>query len=1478
MMRKTTKVMMALLLSQSILANAATHPAGMSVLKTIWQYARLGDKVSLEQLKRQGVSLDSADAKGNTVLCASVLLNNKVAYNTLIAAGADADVSCMSEISKEQKAQFCLNKGLLNDALCATQDSGSGLIFDSIWAEVTGVALIGAAVAAVGGGGGGGGGSGDSTGASTGGTGNAGGSGSGSGNDNPNPTTPPDLTVPDGITSLPVAINGACSDGVIINGVCTKTITPDADGSTAISKTDETENPMKLAEFGGVVSNEQDIEVQGDQNAQKVVMHANGVAADAVSEDGTTVDLSKASSATNTSKITLTETAEDNKGVVAMKATAAGTIKNTGDIAINSVSNSESVAMLAEGKGASVENSGSISLTAAGKTDELSGIHAADRQVVNTGTVDIVLGAGTQNERDVATIQGLYGSDVYNNGTMTVQVQNQETAVIDDVTEEAPTVSKIDNPIRSNVYALTASPNGKATNNGTLNLDLTGMSHGVYGIFADASSGDGAKLTNNKDIKFTGQLENNIITGKQVIVMGSTGGAATATNKGNITVDVDASKGGYLSVMKGFSGTLTNEGTIDLTINSNGTEDTPFHVEGMAISNGSLVNKGKINAKLTGAAAHNSSFYAIYPTGGADAMVTNSGIIDIHSDMDNFSLVALASGLGLTQNDKNGKIYLTTSGENSNLYATFGVADGAKSEGASNQGHVVLTHNGGSGQIVGFAGGNDGILDIYANDMNADTEILGGSSLGGSTAPADGNQINITLTGKTFGNVMGYRYKPTADEGGTSWQEDNDITINAQSDTRNGKLTVTGFGVYGYKKDEAYPISFTKTDSIRLNVAGVKDQSLDVFGMKAKDGAMTLDKKALISINADLKDSQQYLIVGMNSEASEGLMIESQTPTEGTEGENGGEATGENPTPPTEKETFIRSVNKGTIEIKATGTQATTNRYGGNFGVIGMLTNSYAKNEGVINITTSGNIRAAGMLAYDGGIIENVGEISFTGNADNFVALYAGNDGVEHETGKKAVIYNSGTIKINNINDYDSYGGKGTCMLYGVTTEKAEGNWRDGGVEFERPVTQINNGVDYVSELNGEFVAQGTTLSGDVIAGTSLVQDSNQNLYVASGSGDGALVGDGDWSHLGLSSASAMFDATYAHNANNENGIDIVMTRRSFNEMTQNGTLADFLERNYMAGNNMSFYNELKSIASMQEFAGAMNSLTGHDTMINFAREDLTAMREINMQMNDVMFANTDKAMFSDAGTLNAFGFKNDDSSMAQYMLAGKRINSDLKIGYAMSVANLNSDNGHDTTRQNSLFQAFMPIGYAAGGWDVVATPQIGYARGHYSRKGFDDMSYNGVIEKRIFALMNEARYPVKMGAFEVSPTVEFNAIAYNTKGGEDKKAYALTMPSDNNLSVEAGVGLHTKYAMNNLYINAGLMMYREFADPYNIKLGMQGMDGTFNLYDENRQYRGVASFGFGYDMGNLNVFGSLQHFMETNAYTKLKTGLKYKF
>ena len=1567
MMRKTTKVIMALLLSQSVLANAATHPAGMSVLKTIYQYAHTGNRAALESLKQQGYSLDVADKKGNTVLCASVLLNDKVAYNTLIAAGADVEASCMDDLSNAQRTQFCGHKGLIDRSICV-EKGGGGLFFDNAWVEIGGLALIGTAAAAAGGGGGGGGGN-DEGGLDTGGgdnnTGggddNTGGDDNGQGNQ---PVTPPEpeIPLPEDISTLPVETDKDCLNGTIINGICTIPVTSGADGSEAISTTDETANPMMLAEFGGSVSNDEARQIEGDKTVQKIAMQANGVGANAVSEDGTTVDLSKTSKAVNTSSLTLTETSEDDQGVIGMKATSAGTIKNSGDIAVNALSENQSAAMLAEGKGARVESSGNITLTAAGKTANLSGIHAADRQVANTGIIDITLGAGTQEGDKVATIHGMYGADVHNNGTINIGVERQPVDTDDgtDTNININTASEMDtstgnntdsdasntgipdadtdtevgkgeiiaNPIRSNLFVMSASPKGKVTNNGNINLDLTGLSYGVYGLYADASSGQGATLLNNKNIMVTGNLENDKSAGKQVVIMGAVGGAASTTNKGAIDLDIDVSKGGYLSVLDGFTGSVTNEGSINLNLKSDATraDASSFIVSALSMANGTATNKGSIIANLSGTAASGSTFYALYPTGSSDVSVSNEGKIEITSSMDHFDLAALASGLGSTHNTKTGEIYLTTSGQDSDLYATQTVVDGTQAEGASNSGRVVLTHEGGSGRIVGFTGGNHGILDIYAKNMDGYSSISGGGSLGGAGSFHDNNQINIFLTGKTWGSVTGYSYSPDAEYSGTSWTEDNDITITAKSETREGNLSVRGFSATGYKGEgNTYPISFTKADSIRLNLTGVADKivadgnsllienrGLDAVGLYGSDSAVNTQNNTVISIDADLKDSTDYLIVGMQNKSTDGLIFQTgqaendgtaPVAEDGTDGEdtgiNGGtgEGTGSESgtgttdgtqTPP-QKEMFIKSVNNGTIEIKATGSYGTTNDYGGDFGVIGMLTNSYAKNNGTINITTDGNVRAAGMLAYDGGIIENTGKIIFTGKAENFVALYAGNDNVEHETGKKAVIYNTGTILVNNT-DGTNYGGSG---LYNEKVSEADENGEIArvGTEFgsvsnepeifamSRPTVQINSaGVDYISEANGEFVAEGTSLSGDVIAGTSLTKDGNKNTYVASGSGNGALVGDGDWSKLGLSSASVLFNASYKTNENNKNGIDIVMTRRSFNEMTDNKSLAKFLEQNYAAGNNVSFFNDLKSIGTMQAFNSAIGDLTANKAITKFTHEDLTAMREINFNMNSLMFANQDKTAYETGGVINSFGFKNDDNSMSQYALANKQINSKMKVGYAVAATNMNTDDQNDTTRQNSMFQVFTPISYRNAGWQMIATPQIGYSRAHYTRKGFNGTSYDGLIEKRIFALMNEARYPMKWGAFELAPTVELNAIMYNMKGAEDSKAYALTMPSDNNVSIEAGLGLYANHTLGNLKLNSGLMMYREFADPYNIKMGMNGMSGTFDLYSNYNKYRAMALFGFGYDVGQLNVYGNIQHFMETNTHTKVKTGLKYTF
>lgn len=417
----------------------------------------------------------------------------------------------------------------------------------------------------------------------------------------------------------------------------------------------------------------------------------------------------------------------------------------------------------------------------------------------------------------------------------------------------------------------------------------------------------------------------------------------------------------------------------------------------------------------------------------------------------------------------------------------------------------------------------------------------------------------------------------------------------------------------------------------------------------------------------------------------------------------------------------------------------------------------------------------------------------------------------------------------------------------------------------------LTNGNNGNYAVTTGFSMQTSSASGLLQVDPSAVTGSNATEFTLVNAFESPDVND-----LELKSNSYMFDADLVSTSDTTH--DIVMTMKSFDELTDNKSLAAFLANNYAGQKNEAFFNELKSIGSAEAFTSALTHLTAGETLTRFTHEDLTALRDVNANMNALMFSNMDQPLFQNAGTFNAFSFQNDRQSSAQFALAHKRISPYTKIGYAMSTTHLNSDNRRSTTRQNDIFQAFTPIGYDRFGWQLISTPQIGFARAHYSRKGYNGTSYDGIIEKRIAALMNEARYPIQIGSVTLAPTVEFNALFYNQKGNETKKAYSLTMPSDNTLSVEAGAGFHLETKVKGFSLTAGAMLYRELADPYNMKVGMNGMDGSFDLFDEQKKYRGVTDLGFGYDVGPFNVYGNLRHFVETQNRTQMKAGFNIHF
>ena len=140
------------------------------------------------------------------------------------------------------------------------------------------------------------------------------------------------------------------------------------------------------------------------------------------------------------------------------------------------------------------------------------------------------------------------------------------------------------------------------------------------------------------------------------------------------------------------------------------------------------------------------------------------------------------------------------------------------------------------------------------------------------------------------------------------------------------------------------------------------------------------------------------------------------------------------------------------------------------------------------------------------------------------------------------------------------------------------------------------------------------------------------------------------------------------------------------------------------------------------------------------------------------------------------------------------------------------------------------------------------------------------------------------MGNWNFEPVAEFNILGYQQKGREDAKEFALKIQSQNTLSVEGGIGLYATREEEldkdtTLKLTAGMAAYHEFADPYRVKVGMNGMDGAFTLRDEKRSdNRGVIRAGFDYVYRDLSLYGSLISYIDREARTSAKTGLKVKF
>ena len=1520
----------------------------------IYDAATVGDLDQLVEWKKADVQVDVVDLEdGNSALCKAVYDQDCTAIQTLLRAGALEAQACMRRIPQAVREELECKSKEIN--------------WRVVGYSALGAATVGGVVALVAGGHGGGGHGGGNS-----------GSGSGGGSQLAEVTSIPAVV---NVNSCPAGsnmtlVNGVCScrDGqILVDGVCTD--------KTASN------TPAYLAEDGASVSNTETLNYLVGSSKRLVAMQANGVNASALKGDR--VYLKGASRATNESsgQITMQETSATNGGVFGMYATAAGTINNDGQISITSVSSAESAGMKVDrddqyeggsGAGANITQNGTISVTKKGDgTGTASAVSAPGRGVTNNGSVTLNLAT---EKFDVSaqhgTVQGIYGKSVLNKGDLTLKSNAKAT-------------------VNADVY-LARGHGDKGSvviNDGTVAIDLTNVAYGIYGVWAD--KGSEVSIENTGTIDVSGILYNRPDISKQVYLLGSDSGISTVKNSGAIqvgtsTTPIDVSSGGVIDAMYLNQGTMTNDSTIDFHLKMDPTKDSGiFSAYAMELEQGTLVNNGDIKYSFTnkksgtytatkptlnlaaislntGTATNNKNIEANL-TGSASsgsytamdaisASLTNNQTITAKSDMDNVGLTGLKASGGSIVNSEKAVIQLVTSGQNAPLVGgdTWGASEGVESR---NDGYVYLTHNGGSGNILGFSATNNGLIQIQANDMTGSNFITGGQAItavsenvtqeltdeeqseanavvaDGSTASeptkAAIGKINIALKGTTAGTVFGFDYGGGATSA-PAHASASTINITADSTTRAGDLGVLGLrSVTTGRSDRADGIVSTVRDGIlNINVTGSPTYETLVCGMAAYDANLINMNTSVVNVNVNLNGSTKHGIFGM-------YVLDSSVDSAGTSaGIYGG----------------YKGVNAGTLNIDVDGnTHAEAYDSKMPFDVVGMITNSYVLNTGTINLNVeSSSAKTAGMVACDGGVIINQGVIRFTGNADNFIPMYAtghrqlveGTVTTTTQEGKKlttsvqtttdyyATVYNSGKIVINNVIGSSSFTPSGAGYYTNATTDTndpaqsitvastAEDVWarkwevvtevtcegdeckpEDSKRDVENHDTRghftafpsgsqtmaLGQGVQYVASAGGTIEGEGIHFVGAMTAGTDLVQGSNADNYVAAGQGEGVLIGDGSTKDLGIASGSVLFTANYATNQNNPNGINIVMNRRSFTDLVEKTSLAQFLEQNYVKGNNVAFFDQLKGFDNIHALNAGLDKMIGQNMLSRFNFEDLTMMKELNFDMNEQLFHNRAQTL-AVAGAVSPFAFRSDTTSGTTYSLYNRR-NGKMSVGLGVAFTKIHSANSHhDDSRNNMMYQLVVPIGYQTHGFNLMVSPRVGYARGHYDRTGFDNTSYDGTLEKRVFGLMNEARYPISVGKWIFEPAFEFNALGYEQRGREDKKAFSLNIPTQRTYSVESGIGLYASHETelnkdSKLRLTAGVAAYHEFADPYMLNVGMNGMTGHFTLRDdEHSDNRVVTRLSVNYDHQDYSLYGSFISYWDQVVRSKANLGLKWKF
>ena len=789
------------------------------------------------------------------------------------------------------------------------------------------------------------------------------------------------------------------------------------------------------------------------------------------------------------------------------------------------------------------------------------------------------------------------------------------------------------------------------------------------------------------------------------------------------------------------------------------------------------------------------------------------------------------------ENQSDGRVYGLYSSNADTIYNNYVITDenGIVVDTLSNKGagismSTININNNGDGSVFGILGNSN----IYSGDFDESKAQEYSSALMIS---------DITITNQGNGSAYGI-YNGSSD--GAIYH----LTKRGNYFALFSTTTVTNTNGFGN--------TYGLYSAGKLENSGTVNSTADAgnaYGLYTKGGSITNVKDAnetvaTESVIAKSTTGSAYGAYVEDGEITNGRIISAKT----TAGD--GNAYG----------IYLEQTKDGTAKLTNTSGVIVQSAGGNAYGIYnkgGEVTNSTQRYE--INVTSNSGY-AYGIYS-DGGSVTNSGRIFVTGpSKDKTYGIFATNN---------ATVTNTGFFQFRINNDELNWDDDYTCTSSGCLTPNGE-----HAIYLEKGAKLVNAGtIASTSSLNlgsrgvqitngGNFTA--SSLEGNLSVASDVVSSGFNSTYTLSNA-----INAQNTENLSLSSESAMFNADLK-------GSDVVLTKKNFDKIVSNSSLASFLEENYTAFNNEALFNTLKQKTSTKELNETLKTLSGQNIVSRISSEDLIMQKELDFNISNKMFENKE-ASFAFSGNLSP-QISTKERSQTRYALSGKKIGN-TDFGVALSLSDMHTDNGRRSdARTSKNFELQMPVKTKKNAFQFLFNPKLAYAYGTYERDGYTGKSYDGKIEKRMAGISSQIRYPLTFGGFTLEPTTELNVSVYQTKLKEDQKQFSLSAKRQQTYSAELGFGAYLSKEKqfsktNSLSFMTGAMLYHEFSDPYDLKMSMNEMSGNFKIRNEeqNDNYLVLRS-KLSYEIGDISIYGGFLSYINRNYHTKADLGFKYAF